>query len=181
MTKSESTKWKLAEGLKTMMLTTSYEKVNVEDVAKCAGVTRRTFYRHFNDKQELLAWIFEHEFLVPMEEQERLNTIEEVLPELCKYLSKNRSFYLKALQYKGQNSLYDYALKLLTPYLDEQIHFMFFSYQTKHLAYDHIAHYVVSLFKTWLKNENSPSAEEFSAYLIDAIKRMSQQYNGQSA
>ena len=54
MAKSESTKYRLAEAMKTCMKTTSVDDITIRQIVEVCGVTRQTFYRNFLDKYDLV-------------------------------------------------------------------------------------------------------------------------------
>ena len=58
MAKSESTKYRLAEAMKTCMKTTSVDDITIRQIVEVCGVTRQTFYRNFLDKYDLINWYF---------------------------------------------------------------------------------------------------------------------------
>ena len=47
----------LAESFKELVLEKLVEKITIKEITDRAGVTRVTFYNHFQDKYELLEWI----------------------------------------------------------------------------------------------------------------------------
>ena len=59
MAKSESTKYRLAEAMKTCMKTTSVDDITIRQIVEVCGVTRQTFYRNFLDKYDLVNWIYQ--------------------------------------------------------------------------------------------------------------------------
>ena len=58
----DRTKIMFAEQLEDILRTIPLEKVRVVDLCKRCGATPPTFYYHFHDKYELVAWIFLHDF-----------------------------------------------------------------------------------------------------------------------
>lgn len=63
MAKSESTKYRLAEAMKTCMKTTSVDDITIRQIVEVCGVTRQTFYRNFLDKYDLITGILTNFFL----------------------------------------------------------------------------------------------------------------------
>ena len=57
--KSEEMKYRLAEAVKSCMKTTPVEKITVKEIVDACGTTRQTFYRHFQDKYDLVNWYFD--------------------------------------------------------------------------------------------------------------------------
>ena len=66
MAKSESTKYRLAEAMKTCMKTTSVDDITIRQIVEVCGVTRQTFYRNFLDKYDLINWYFDKLLLNPL-------------------------------------------------------------------------------------------------------------------
>ena len=56
----------LARSLKKLVISNPFEKITIKQIADGAGVIRVTFYNHFQDKYDLLAWIVRREILDPV-------------------------------------------------------------------------------------------------------------------
>ena len=56
----------LAHSLKELVVRAPFEKITIKQIADGAGVIRVTFYNHFQDKYDLLAWIVRSEILDPV-------------------------------------------------------------------------------------------------------------------
>lgn len=54
----ELTKNWIAEKMKELMLQKSLDKIRVGEICSLAQIDRSTFYYHFKDKYDLVAWIF---------------------------------------------------------------------------------------------------------------------------
>ncbi|MGE4272538.1 MAG: TetR/AcrR family transcriptional regulator [Desulfitobacterium sp.] len=61
MTKPEMTKKVFAEALKKLAKKTSIDKIPTREIILTSGLSSKTFYNHFKDKQELVVWIFHTE------------------------------------------------------------------------------------------------------------------------
>ena len=59
MQKNETTKYRLAQAIKTCMRTASVDDITVKSIVETCGVTRQTFYRNFLDKYDLINWYFD--------------------------------------------------------------------------------------------------------------------------
>ena len=91
------------------MVTTPLEKISVNDIVEHAGVGRNTFYYHFEDKFDLVNWYFQSgatQFLVTRGHYASWSTL---LTDLEEYLLQNKTFYVNALAYTGQNCLQEYV------------------------------------------------------------------------
>lgn len=54
------TKQWIAENMKKLMLKKPLDKIRVTEICREAEIERPTFYYHFKDKYDLVAWIFFH-------------------------------------------------------------------------------------------------------------------------
>ncbi len=52
------TKICFADAMKEMMKEKELSQIRVKDICKSCGMDRRTFYYHFIDKYDLVAWIY---------------------------------------------------------------------------------------------------------------------------
>lgn len=92
--KSEEMKYRLAEAVKVCMKTTSVEKITVKEIVDACGTTRQTFYRHFQDKYDLVNWYFDKILLESFEHMGEGETIYEGLVKNSSIFRK-RNFSLK--------------------------------------------------------------------------------------
>lgn len=103
MPESNLTKKALAQTLKDLIHTQSFEKIGVNDICDACQVSRKTFYYHFRDKYALAEWIFDTEIIALLQKcdlEDRWATIQA----LCRYFYDNRVFYAGLMQFQGQNS-----------------------------------------------------------------------------
>ena len=68
MSDSIKTKNAIAQGFKELMEKKAFAKITVSDITSKCGLNRQTFYYHFQDKYELLNWIFYNEAIEPFVE-----------------------------------------------------------------------------------------------------------------
>jgi probable dihydroxyacetone kinase regulator len=105
---SVRTKQELANSLKELMLTQPLERIAVGDIVEHAGLGRNTFYYHFQDKYDLVNWIFESEAMPLLSQKITHENWDANLHAVEEYLRANNAFYCHALAYTGQNCLQDY-------------------------------------------------------------------------
>lgn len=53
-----STKERFALALRELLESNSFESISVGDIVGLSGLSSRTFYNHFRDKNELLAYLY---------------------------------------------------------------------------------------------------------------------------
>ncbi len=76
-------KLKMLHSLEELLYRKSLEEISVIDIVEKAGVARKTFYRHFQDKYEALNFYF---FLFYQESFEKINEGEDWEAALYNYL-----------------------------------------------------------------------------------------------
>lgn len=106
MKKSESTDVALAEGLKSLMTHMPFEKITIKDITDEANVIRTTFYNHFQDKYDLLDWIFYEYYIKPSNQLIENNMMVEAFRLMIRNMEKDKAFFLKATR-SDQGSLND--------------------------------------------------------------------------
>jgi len=125
MADSKITKTVLADAMKALMQEKPFEKISVTDICEKCGMNRKSFYYHFQDKYDLLNWIFYVGFAESIDmDSFEVSTEEELMEQFWKqielitdYLYEERDFYSKALRVEGQNSFKDYFRDNAVPVL----------------------------------------------------------------
>lgn len=97
-----------AKGLKELLVTRSLDKISVKDIATQCGMSRNSFYYHFQDKYELISWIFYNDISKRVETYEdSTKFLEESFICVCDCLYREKKFYKKCFEYVEQNSLFE--------------------------------------------------------------------------
>ncbi|GEM01644.1 probable dihydroxyacetone kinase regulator [Halolactibacillus halophilus] len=161
MTTSIITQKMIAQALKELMKLKPFQKISVSDIMKQCDMRRQTFYYHFQDKYELLAWIYQSdtkEQIADFLDYERWDTI---LYQLFRYFYDHQTFYKNALSITEQNDFGDY--------LFHELHGLFtyvikaLSHHTSRDQLDYqakfFAHGFVGMTKDWLTSGCTISPE----------------------
>lgn len=122
MSGASRTKQLLADSLKELMRKMPLEKISVSDIVEYAGIGRNTFYYHFQDKYDLVNWIFQTESTRFFAEHITSENWASSLECIEDYLQQNREFYCNALAYTGQNSLQEYMFDTICSQVAERVH-----------------------------------------------------------
>lgn len=104
MANSHITKQAIADGVKDLMTTKPFASISVSDIARRCRINRNTFYYHFQDKYQVITWIFYNEITPIVQGGMRADCWSDSLFALCRAMQENRAFYLNALSVAGQNS-----------------------------------------------------------------------------
>ncbi len=90
------TKRKIADDLKKLMSEKSVRKITVQDIMDCKDMKRQSFYYHFQDIYDVIAWIYKKELLEKIEYTPE-ETFEEWLGKVIRLIQEDRCFYRKVI------------------------------------------------------------------------------------
>ena len=96
MDASEKMKYKLANGMKELLVHTPVDKITVKQIVDQCDVTRPTFYRHFKDKYDLINWYFDKILLESFEHMGEGRTVYESLVNKFEYIQMEQLFFRAA-------------------------------------------------------------------------------------
>ncbi|MBQ3461467.1 MAG: TetR family transcriptional regulator [Solobacterium sp.] len=106
---TDRTKIWIANTMKELMKQKPIDKIRVTDICRAAGIQRPTFYYHFKDKHDLIAWIFFQN--APQSDLLDPKAAAKAMQEMKKELSV---FYQRAYADVSQNALWKYMLEYFT-------------------------------------------------------------------
>lgn len=113
----------LKDSLKKLMRKKSLNKITISDIVNDCGVSRRTFYYHFQDVYELLEWIYITEAKDVISENRTYETWHKGFREILNYLLENKEFVFNTYNSIGreylETRLYNEVYKLIYSVVDE--------------------------------------------------------------
>ncbi len=102
---AEITKLWIADKMRELMRHKSIEKIRVTEICRAADIERPTFYYHFRDKYDLVAWIFYHEAY-------KTDVISvESASDSMKKMKNDIIFYRRAYEDSSQDALWHYMVE----------------------------------------------------------------------
>lgn len=170
--KKDLTKELLSECFKELLETVPFSKITIRMITDKAGLIRPTFYKHFQDKYEVVEWIFKTEVADRVDILLDSGMEAQGMLMLLRCIEKDIDFYKKAYATDGPNSfenlLYKYvhnsALDIIIRYkvsadVDNPI-----------LTHETIANYYTNSFtdlvKNWVIGNFKCSADElYNAFI----------------
>jgi probable dihydroxyacetone kinase regulator len=163
-----STKEVLASSLKVLMRSKPFKKITIADITDGCNLNRKSFYYHFQDKYDLVNWIFTSEF------QKRFHKIQSQDPsvlfsELSLYLNENRAFYKKTFLIEGQNSFSTYLKEYLRPYALEFLQ-VYSQGSLEPYYVDVLIDSLAGMYRRWIIEQEEIKEEQFLAYLNKYLK-----------
>lgn len=172
MAEPTGTKQILAQALKSLMTRYPFTKISVGDICTECRMSRKSFYYHFQDKYDLVNWIFDTEFIATLQLPD-ISDDWQLLHSLCAYFHKERVFYRNALEIRGQNCFQDYFIESIQPFISMLISDIYTG--GEHL--DFYVTFYTDAFLTalirWLNEGTSIPPEQFASLLKSAIQGLS--------
>ena len=163
----------IASTFATMAKQKGIDKITVKAMIDACGISRQTFYYHFQDKYELINWIYYTEFLKTALENP-INDSRELLDAICCYFYENREFYAKTFRIEGQNSFSDYFCSVVHRILAEQLSDIFPAEDPIDPYAEFYTDAIVCAIKKWLSKKDCIPPLEFSQFIQEAILGLSQ-------
>ena len=154
--RKDMTKRLIADGFKALMLRYPFEKISIMMITNEAGIRRPSFYNHFQDKYDLLAWIVETDVIAPAGEPLRRGDGVGALRTIFAGLVEDAAFYRKAFTDAVQRLLLENAA--LTPAAG------YAGLLSEKTVARFSAICLVSTVKHWLESPRAASVDE----LVDA-------------
>lgn len=172
MPNSNKTKQLLANALKELLQTESFEKVNVSKICEKADMNRKTFYYHFMDKYDLVNWIFDTEIVELISAPDLISYENRLkfLEILCDYFYKNRIFYRKVLEVKGQNSFSEYYEDFMYKIIKHRYISANIDYVINDFYLDIIAGGTVWALNRWITTKNAPTPDVIIPELTELLE-----------
>ena len=123
MIRRKSTKELLGESIHDLAQIKPVDKITVKEITDNCGMSPATFYRHFHDKYELVAWIYNYQMEdIYMDFCTGSESWREAVRDMVMILDNDRSFYSNALiNTTGPNAFFyatrQRSVELLTEYV----------------------------------------------------------------
>ncbi|MGG3942097.1 TetR/AcrR family transcriptional regulator [Peribacillus psychrosaccharolyticus] len=119
----QSAKDKLILSFRQLVIIKEFEKLTVAEICEKANVSRKTFYTHFKDKNDIIEQIVLHSISQPFKEMRMLYTLHDLpstllMEWLYQRIYEDKEFYANISSFTGQNSLQEFVLKHTTEMLE---------------------------------------------------------------
>lgn len=108
MSDSLITKKAIATSIKDLMRKKDLQKITVADIVDHCGINRQTFYYHFQDKYDLVNWIYYNEVVAAVTQNRTYEDWKGVVRDILYNMKNEQHFYINALSVTGQNAFQDY-------------------------------------------------------------------------
>ena len=169
-TKRDLTKELLAECFKKLLLTTPFDKITIKMITGEAGLIRPTFYKHFQDKYEVVEWIFQTDITDQVDALLEERRERDACLLFFRAIEKDRAFYRRCcMMDENPNSF----LNVLTRYLHRVFMRFADTYAisipkggspalTKEMAASYYSYGMVNIIEDWILKRINCSADDFA-------------------
>lgn len=169
------TKELLADSFRELVLTTPFQKISIKMIADKAGVIRPTFYNYFQDKYEVIEYLFERDVKNNMEVMLDNGMEQEAVRLMFICFEKNMKYYRKLFEIEGQNSFVEYFSRYIQDtYLLILKRHPLRDFSSPLITPQVVAHFnaliLIEMLKLWLNHTPRVSAEEMYETYRTALK-----------
>jgi len=112
MSDSYITKKAIAHGFKELMKEKVFDKITIQDITRVCGLNRQTFYYHFQDKYELVDWIFYNEAITLISDDLTYKNWDQKVLVLLHHMKKESHFYVNTLKISMESGFQEYLFRV---------------------------------------------------------------------
>lgn len=174
MAASDSTKNAIVSGIKELVSKKTLDKVSVIEIANTCGINRNTFYYHFEDKYDVINWIFYNELEPVISPYISEDNWSECVIALCKRFENEKSFYTNALYDRCPGSLYqilvDHFKKAFMLSFESHYKCLGINGNDKELVARFYSHGTIDMLCDWVSSGMRVDAVDSTRVLNIAIK-----------
>lgn len=166
------TKEALADSFRALVLTVPFSKISIKMIADGAHVIRPTFYNYFQDKYEVIEYLFERDVDSNVAVMFENDMEQEAIKLLFICFEKNREYYRRLFELTGQNCFGEFFAN----YCETTFTKILAKHPMKKMPSDLItpdilAHYnsilLIEILKLWLSSPKEIPAEQiYESYLF---------------
>lgn len=164
MSESTITKKAIALAFKEVMKEKQFDKITVQDITKKCGLNRQTFYYHFEDRYDLMNWIYYNEVFLPLVEVLTEDNYHDSFLIMFKIMYKDKDFYKNAFTMSAHYGFKEYLYSILET-LVETIN----KQKKESLEVCFYAHGLLGIITTWIKQGMPYSPEEMAKQVTDIL------------
>lgn len=166
----------LAEGMKELLRQETIEKITVEEVCEKSEISRRSFYRYFIDKYDVVSWIVDREYYDHLEVTKE-KSLWELYPSFLQYLFENREWIRNALPYQGQNSLREHLFRRNFPIICNDFEMDFPSEYWKEFTVRTYFKMALESYEWWLGEKEPIAPEEMVKLTMSVVQPLTENIN----
>lgn len=106
------TKKIIANGLKELTKKKSFEKITIKDITEVCGLNRQSFYYHFQDKYDLVDWIYYNEAVSVIAENLSIDNWGNNILKMLNIIKEEKYFYEGTLKLTVENCFREHLFNI---------------------------------------------------------------------
>lgn len=162
----ERTKQMFADELERMVAEMPLSKVRVQELCRRCETVPQTFYYHFHDKYELVAWMYMRDYGSAGTQSDPYSP--ETLERTNRAFEERKTFYRRCFTERAQNSIAEYMFETAVSLGgDAMARTGDKMTRRQELAVRYHCYGIVGMFGEWLKDDGSITTSELSDLLFE--------------
>lgn len=178
MVQKNDTKEVIACAFKDLSSEKAIDKISITDIMKQADYRRQTFYDYFDDKYDLITWIFSYELSKKIHPELGWEKWDDFLFLLLEYLEENQEYYKKIFLNIKLDSFKGYFIYCIKQTLirlsDDYFEGEMLSQKKARMVETTIDFYSYGLAETlyhWVLENCEPNSKDYHELLVEAVVR----------
>ena len=163
---------KFAEAMMLLAKKKEIEKITVQDLLDTCNASRQTFYNHFQDKNDLINWIYADKADEALRLYRSGAPLLICVQRIYAMFTEYREFFTKAIRLDGQNSFLQGLFDHSREYYIQQISQLYGeTCLTKDVLYaiDFNCFGAVNMTRQWMLNGMQETADEMALLLMHTM------------
>ena len=167
----------IAEAFLKMIQRNGLDKITVKALIEECHISRQTFYYHFQDKYELLVWIYFNELFAPNMEDISLENWDEKLGAILTQMQEEKKFYINTIKH-AEDYIIQYMLEVAEQTFEEAIDKLD---EKSHLKNEErgifarfFAYGICGIIVEWAKGGMKMAPEKLADYMREMLEKCKQ-------
>lgn len=173
MNNSSITKKAMAAEFKKLLHSKPVDKITISDITGGCGLNRQTFYYHFQDKYELINWIYYNEAIMVFRSDLTRDNWDRKVLELLTVMKNDAFFYETTLTHISQtefeNDLFTSVKELFIELIDHLAKDQIMDTDKKIFLSEFIAYGATGMILAWSRKGLKQSPEEITRNIKEVI------------
>lgn len=163
MKENSYTKQLIVNSFKNLMKEKSFDKISISDITNQSYLNRQTFYYHFQDKYELMNYIYYNEIFLPLVDGLNENSYLTKFTQMFRKMKTEQYLYTNAIK---MNNEYGFVLYLYN-ILEELL--MMIDENKNNIDIKFYTHGIIGGIIDWIKAEMKIEPEKLGKWLEEII------------
>lgn len=175
------TKKAIATSFKHILKNKNFEKITIAEITAACGLNRQTFYYHFQDKYDLINWIFYQEAIMVIRKGLTIENWDSKVLELLTTMKNDEHFYQTTLKDIDGTEFQNYLFTVTKEIFLEMIEHLssdrkmnveivpVMTPEKKTFSAEFLSYGVVGMIIDWAQNGMKQSPEEITSSIKDII------------